>query len=174
MTLEKRVADKLMRPVKVTEESKVHEEWYKEANEQTLETLKSFVDHLSSDYEHDYGTIVHAMTAAAIAAAKVVDRGPQGGITGFQAGAIMWEFIKRWTRKDGPMRLVQFKGMLFPQHEAQFSTRMSKASWEWLQKEAARLIETSGKSANQSAVAHWQTIVDGKVPFGWTVEEEKP
>ena len=36
----------------------------------------------------DYGTVCHAIALSAVA------RTAQGGITGFQAGAVMWEFIK--------------------------------------------------------------------------------
>ena len=81
----------------ITEEMKIHEEWYKQAKEQTLETLPAFLNHLINDYGHDYGTICHAIAAGAIGAAYALERSPQGGITGFQAGCIMWCFIRHWN-----------------------------------------------------------------------------
>lgn len=54
--------------------------------------------------EHDYGTICVAIGAIAAAAARAADRSPNGGITGFQAGAVFWEFTRAWGvfGKDTP------------------------------------------------------------------------
>lgn len=81
----------------ITEEMKIQNEWYKEAKKQTVETLPEFVRHLTEDYSHDYGTICHAVAAAGIAAMYAVDNSPTGGITGFQAGCIMWKVIREWN-----------------------------------------------------------------------------
>jgi len=91
------------RRILITEESGTHEEWYKEArNIRNIKQLKKFIKKMKS-YNHDYGTICHAMTAAALAAMWVVDRDPIcGGITGFQAGCIMWEFMRRWNGVEAP------------------------------------------------------------------------
>lgn len=74
--------------------------WFKAAKEQTLETLPSFMNHILNDYTHDYGTICHALTACAIGAAYAGDKSKQGGITGFQAGCIMWDFIRHWNHES--------------------------------------------------------------------------
>ena len=58
----------------------------------------------------DYGTVCHAIALSAVATAWAANKTAQGGITGFQAGAVMWEFIKNWSyssNKTG-MRLVDY------------------------------------------------------------------
>jgi hypothetical protein len=119
----------------ITEKDNKQEEWYKEADEQTLETLPDFLDMLASKYTHDYGTICHAVTAAAIGAAKAMDRTEQGGITGFQAGAIMWEFIKKWMLKEPPLRLLEMREMCYPQYEDRFN-EISEDTWKLIQERA--------------------------------------
>jgi len=89
-------------PEVINEKMGVHKEWYVEARGMTLDQLPKFVQRLTKDYQHDCGTICHAIAAAAVGAAWSVERGPQGGITGFQASCIMWEFITHWmTEYEG-------------------------------------------------------------------------
>ena len=167
----------------VTEESGIQKEWYADVdNVKTVADLTEFVRHLTEDYRHDYGTICHAVAAAALAAAKTVDRSPSGGITGFQAGAIMWEFIRHWIKKEGPLRLIEYQEMLYPQKEDHFRT-ISKSTWEWLQKEARELLDgrknrnpdgsvfSDSVDAHPEVTAHWKSIAAGTIPFGYTVKE---
>ena len=174
-----------MKRIEVTEESGIQKEWYKAVDDQkTVPDLSEFVRHLTEDYEHDYGTICHAITAAALAAARVVDRSPSGGITGFQASCIMWEFIKKWMMKDGPLRLLEYNNMLYPQKRPQFNT-ISATTWEWLQKEARELLGgrknrspdgsvfSDSVDAHPEVIAHWESIITGDVPFGYTIESEE-
>ena len=75
------------------ETTAIMEALWTEAKDQNPETLPAFLKKISSDYQHDYGTICQAVAMAAIAAAWAFDRGLQGGITGFQAGAVMLSLI---------------------------------------------------------------------------------
>lgn len=158
----------------ITEEMKIHEEWYKEAKKVTLEKLPGFINHLMNDYRHDYGTICHAMAAGGIATMWAIDKAPQGGITGFQAGCIMWEFIRHWNysyNKCG-LRLVDYDDMLYPQYYDRFQKTISKSVWESLQAEARQHLANNG-GAVTAVTAHWKSIVDGEVPFGYTVAEKE-
>lgn len=149
--------------------------WYEEARDMTPEKLPEFIRKLTQDYKHDYGTICHAVTAAAIGAAWSIDHSPEGGITGFQAGCIMWEFIRKWMDKQGPLRLVDFDDMLYPQYDHKFQKTIDSDTWEWLQEQAkVRMYdcEISNSSASKSVRDHWQSIMDGKVPFGYTVKDD--
>src|SRR6266550_4316712 len=56
----------------ITESMHVHEAWYDEAQKMTAEQLPAFIQHLLTDYDHDYGTICHAVAAAAIAGAQAI------------------------------------------------------------------------------------------------------
>ena len=154
--------------VKLEESMHIHDAWYEEAGHMTLDKLPEFLERLQNRYEHDYGTICHAIAASAIATAWAMNHGPQGGITGFQAGAIMWEFIKHWGHLEGPARLQDFEKMLYPQYEEHFNS-IDKDTFEYLQKKAAEnLAEEKG---SDSIREHWQSIVDGKVPFGYVISE---
>lgn len=152
----------------ITEEMGIHKEWY--AARPTLAELPEFLRKLTEDYGHDYGTICHAIAAGALAAARAINGSPQGGITGFQAGAIMWQFISEWMGKQGqPMRLVDYGDLLYPQYLDKFKT-ISADTWEWMQAQAKeRLTEVEG--AHPEVRSHWQAIADGNVPAGFAVSD---
>jgi hypothetical protein len=156
----------------ITEEQGIHKQWYEEARKMTIKKLPKFMRKLDRKYQHDYGTICHAVTASALAGAYAMDHGSQGDITGFQAGYIMWNFISKWMCVEGqPLRLIYFEKMLYPQYESMFEKTITADTWQWLQKQArTNLDEQSG--ACEKIRAHWQSIVDGKIPFGCVVKEE--
>ena len=156
----------------ITESDNVHEEFYKEATskEMSLEKLPAFLKKLTKEYRHDYGTICHALTAGAIATMWAMNRTPQGGITGFQASCIMWEFIKQWMGYKTPMRLIKYEEMLYPQYAHKFNNTISTETWKFLQDEANKKLAEKG--AVETVRIHWQSIADGIVPFGYIVKEE--
>lgn len=157
----------------ITEKDGVHKQWYKDAEKvRTPDELAAFVTRLTTDYAHDYGTICHACAACAIAAAWAVNRSPSGGITGFQAGCIMWEFIRNWMSKDSPMRLVDFQDMLYPQYERKFQKAISGDVWEWLQEQAKEKLGDDRPAAG-AVESHWESIADGVVPFGYEVSDAR-
>jgi hypothetical protein len=162
---------------KITEEDDLQEGWYERAKRiSNKKELLDFIKELTTKYEYDYGTICHAIAAAAIAAAYCVENSPQGGITGFQAGAVMWQFIKIWNSggeydKD-PLRIIDYGDLLFPQYEDKF-TQISKKTWDWVQKQAIeKLEEKSSIPVHPSVLAHWYSIKNGIVPFGLNVKSE--
>jgi len=94
----------------------------------------------------------------------------QGGVTGFQAGAIMWENISNWdsSYKGKPLKLMDFSNMLYPQYDHQFAKEISVDTWKYLQKEAKKKLVES-PTASDKVIAHWKSIGDGVVPFGYIV-----
>lgn len=159
---------KAILPIK--ESMRFQDDWYKEAQEiQTLESLSEFLHHLMNDYKHDYGTICHAISAGAVATAVAMNCHSQGRITGYQASFIMWGFIQEWMHKrKKPLRLTDFDDMLYPQYYYRFHT-ISPETWEYLQKTAKRRLDES-PTAHPRVREHWSSIVNGVVPFGYTVE----
>lgn len=157
----------------ITEEDGVQKEWYEQANKQTLETLPAFLNHLLNDYQHDYGTICHAITAGGIATMYAMNQHDQGGITGFQAGAIMWEFITNWNHSGNKtgMKLIDYDDLLYPQYEQKVDKIIPKATWDKLQEEAIRLLETD--SGVREVRAHWRDIKRGIVPFGYKINHNE-
>jgi len=162
-----------MEKLKITEESKVHETWFIDIDKMTMEELPEFLRHLTEDYTHDYGTICHALTAGAVATMWAMNKTGQGEITGFQAGAIMWEFIKRWNYTDNKsgLKITDYDKMLYPQYEGHFTDKtITSNMWKIIQKEALEKYNTVD-GAHPDVRKHWKSIIDGKVPFGYTVKD---
>lgn len=161
---------------KINEEQHLEKIWFEEAKVQTIETLTSFINHIMNDYEHDYGTICHALSACALAAAHAANNHPQGGITGFQAGFVMWDFIKQWMYSNNKtaLRIVDYDKMLYPQYEEQFDKVISKETFESLQKAAQECLDEAkqGQVAHSDVLKHWESIVAGNVPFGYKIKED--
>ena len=158
----------------ITEESGLHNEWYVQAEAQTLATLPEFLRHLTADYTHDYGTICHAIAAGSVATAHAINRSDAGGITGFQASAVMWEFVAGWMSeyKGKPMRLVNYEHMLFPQYEHSYDRHITKDTAAYLQREARAKLSGDCTHVHARVLAHWQQLAEGHIPFGYTVMEE--
>lgn len=154
----------------ITEDMGVQEGWYKEAKEVTPENLSNFIEELTEKYSHDYGTIAHACAAAAVAGASAVNNSKQGGITGFQAGAIMWEFIRNWMiqYQDKPLRLINYEDLLYPQYRHKFNS-ISKETWEWIQERAEEEMQTN--NGIPEIRKHWESIIAGEVPFGLKIKQ---
>ena len=70
--------------------------WY-EYRPTSLEDLYQFMRSLQDDYFHDYGTQCHSIAAAAIAAARAMHDGSNGGaIDAGKSEIVMMEFIRHW------------------------------------------------------------------------------
>lgn len=120
----------------------------------------------------DYNTVVEAVAASALAAARAANRSLNGGITGFQAGYVMWRFIQKWMAYDNvPMRLINYSDLLYPQYEHKYEKTITPDTWKWLQEEAAKKLAEAPEWTHPNVNAHFQSIIDGTVPFGYTVSE---
>lgn len=156
----------------VTEKMKPQVEWFKKAHDvKSIDDIVALAKELFEETQHDYGTVCHAIAALALAGAWYGCQ--KEGITGFQAGFVMWDFIREWefsSNKTG-LRLVDFDDMLYPQYDVKFEKTIPKHTWEALQKEAEEKLKDI-KGVHPNVVAHWQSIVDGKVPFGYKIKED--
>ena len=161
---------------KISEEQHLEKIWFKEATEQTIETLPQFINHIMNDYKHDYGTICHAIAACSLAAAWAANQHEQGGITGFQAGFVMWDFIKEWmySGNQSGLRIVDYDDMLYPQYENKFDKVISKGTFEAIQKVAQERLDQvkQGREVHPDVIKHWKSIVAGNVPFGYKIKED--
>lgn len=160
---------------KITEEMKVHSAWKAEAKEQTVETVEKFIRHLIENYEHDYGTIVHACFAAMLAGFSAMDKSAQGGITGFQAGCLMWECVEEFGMMDTDCgaAIVCVSDLLYPQYDYKRG-RISASAWEKLQAKAAKQVaENSREHVHAAVFERWESIARGEVPCGLVVETKE-
>lgn len=160
-------------PKPVTEkDTEIIAHWFKMAKEaKTTEDLTDLINTLGQDYQHDYGTIIKAMAAVMVGAMTVFDRGPQGGITGFQAGALGWEMIREFMSIDGPAKIVDYEKFLFPQYEREFQKAMPQATFDWLKEEAVKRLEKDSDAVSR-VTDHWKAIASGVIPFGYYIKEE--
>ena len=149
----------------------VHLEWYELAKEVTEETLAEFVRHLMHDYEHDPQSQGHAVAACVLATA-IVGTKIQGRTIGL-VDTVADVFISRWVYPENQAGWIlrNYDQMLLWFCSIEFEKRINKDTWEALQKEAAvRLPDSSDVDPRE--VEHLQSIVDGIVPFGYTVDKE--
>ena len=159
----------------ITEKDKLKNEWFKEAKEQTIDTLPAFINHIMDDYTHDYMTICHAVSACALAAAHAANSHEQACLTGFQAGFVMWDFIKQWAYEDNKcgMKLINYDKMLYPQYEDKFDKFITKGTFKKLQEEAKKELAQSvgDDSIPNEVIEHWKSIIKGDVPFGYKLKD---
>lgn len=145
-----------MKKQAITEEYGLQKQWYEQAVNMTLDKLPGFLNHLLNDYQHDYGTICHAIAAGAIATIHAMDRHPQGRITGFQASCIMWEIIRQlnYSNNKCGMRLIDYDEMLYPQCQDKFEKTISKETWDTIREEAKKLMKK-----NKEAYSKYQSDI---------------
>ncbi len=150
-------------------EQELRSEWQQEAKQQTLETLPAFLTKLAA-HEHDYGSICVAIGAAAVAAAWAIEKSPSGGITGFQAGAVFWEFTKGWGSPGGEfLRMQAMENLCYPQYDYKWNT-ISDDQWRGVQEFAMKKLETGSEHMHPDVRARLESIVAGHLPCGFTIK----
>ena len=140
-------------------------------NIKTFDDLVSFLEKVKDTCNTGYGTAPRAIAQAALATAWYLSS--EFGITGFQAGYTMWDFIRGWSffNNECGMKIVDYDNMLYPQYAYKFEKTISKDIFESLQKTAKKNLEKHNEYAHSDVIKHWQSIVDGNVPFGYVVKD---
>ena len=155
-------------------EQEAKEQWGKEAKEQTLDTLPDFISKVIDEGGGDYGKICVAMGTAAAATAWSINNTPKGGITGFQAGAVFWEFVRAWgspTLGKSGTSIINWDNALYPQYEDSFQKTISRGTLTKLKEMAEEnLKEVDGYTAPR-VIDHWKMLASGGVPFGLSVRD---
>ena len=171
-----------MSNVNVTEseaDKAIVESWYERADKfGEDDSVDKFVEELLSKYSFDYGTLVHATTAVAMAALSKMIR--KFGLTGFQHGCILHQMIRRefgLGRKIGH-RVQDIDNILYPQYVERFTAfRISSDVAELIKKVAQEMIdsdknEPSGLHACSHVIDHWKRLTTGWLPPGVVVKED--
>jgi hypothetical protein len=150
------------------------EKWQGRLKEvKNIKRLPRFLRKMLKDAD-DYGSIAVALGYGSVACAWAMNKHKNGGITGFQAGFVMWTFIREWEHKHNKtgLRILDYDNMLFPTYEDRFEKTITKSMWESLQEMAKKKLEEKEEHVAPRVINHWQSIVDGTVPFGYTVKED--
>lgn len=136
----------------------------------TFEDLTVFLKYVEENCNYDYGVAPRSMAQASLAVAWYL--ADKFGITSFQAGFVMWDFIMDWnySTNECGLKIVDYDNMLYPQYEHKFQKTISSIVWRELQKNAKAKLDKS-MATHPDVLAHWQAIVDGKVPFGYIVKD---
>jgi hypothetical protein len=138
----------------------------------SLDELIELVKEVETKFNYDYGVAPRSIGAVCAVVAKYLSSSM--GLSGFQASFAMWDFIFGYIKTSNKcgLRLVDFDEMLYPQYGYKFEKTISKGVWDDLQKQAKECLE-SPELASQSVKEHWRSIVNGVVPFGYSVEDKR-
>lgn len=135
----------------------------------TFEDLVEYLKDIKDNYNTGYGAAPRAIAQAVLATAWFL--ASEFGITGFQASVTMWDFLLGWSFTDNKcgMKIVNYDKFLYPQYEDYYGKTLSESTFKEIQKVAKEMLEN--ESAAHIVRKHWQSIVDGNVPFGYKIEE---
>lgn len=107
-----------------------------------FDKLVEFLKDVRDNYNYDYGVAPRAIAQATVATAWYFAY--VFGITGFQAGFVMWDFIRDWKYRDNEcgLKIVDYDLMLYPQYEYKFTEKtISEWQWEALQEKAKKELD---------------------------------
>lgn len=160
----------------ITEKDKsIINEWYYLAETADIDSLQMLIKHIMNDYNHDYGSYIHAVAACSIATAWACGK----ELTGFQASCVGLEFLMHWTYdyiKSG-ISIINWDNMLYPQYENAFDKVIPKNIWKNLQKEAQFRVADFYDNADTNryivskVIKHQKSIADENPPFGYSIED---
>lgn len=135
-----------------------------------LDDLIKFLKYVKENCNYDYGVAPRSIAQAALATAWYLSK--EFGITGFQAVFVMFDFIRDWNFSNNKcgLKIIDYDDMLYPQYYDKFEKTISRETFEELQKEAEENLKNT-EYAHPNVVAHWQSIVEDKVPFGYKIKD---
>lgn len=151
----------------------LHVEWYERARKiETKEQLMNFIEGLMTKYSHDSFTVVHAINAGALATVHFMNKYPEGGLGKSQQQKLLGQFIRTYGMVDGPLKLVNWFGMLNPDNEWAFTT-IPKSSYDQVVSAAKEMLAGDMSKVKPSHVDHIIKIANGYIPFGYKIGESK-
>lgn len=146
------------------------QKWLDAANEvENTEQFLALYNHVISK-DLDYDSAVWGATAVMWAALQIFNQ--NYGISGHQAGAIAWCLMEPLMGVKSPARVLEFALMLNPQTEYKFNT-ITPEVWEYLQNNAKELLSLNQGKLAPAQEEHLIDIVNGKVPFGYTIKADE-
>lgn len=140
-------------------------------NIESIEELTELIKEVETDFNNGYGIAPRAIGSVCAVVGNYLSY--KMGITGFQAGCAMFDFITGYLITDNKcgLRLIDFDEMLYPQYEYKFDKKLKKSTWELMQKRAKELLEEKG-FVHPDVKNHWESIAQGKIPFGYSLESD--
>ena len=139
----------------------------------TFNDLLVFLKDVHDNYrKYDYRDDPIAIAQACIAVARFLSG--DFGLSFYQTNIVMWEFILGYVKTENKtrLRLIDYDDMLLPQDAYRFEKVINQETWESIQKYAEDLLRSYNRYddiVHPDVLDHWKSIVDGNVPFGYTV-----
>lgn len=146
-----------------------YEDWYKESRkEKSNEEIEQFNNEILCETHHDYESICHAIAASTLT--HLHNCLYRYGASGSQASYVTWQIIRQMFNIKTGAKLINYDNMLYPQYDYnfEFDNELPIETFKALQELAKESLE-SGKGMSDDVRNHMQSIVDGKVPFGYFV-----
>mgnify|MGYP003275648793 CR=1 FL=1 len=136
----------------------------------TDEQLFEFIKDVKEKFNYGYGVAPRSIAQAAVAVADYLLC--EMGCTSFQASCVMWDIIRdlNYTGNQCGLKIIDYDDFLYPQYKYKHQKAIGKDTWGNIQNQAKKNLEESGGC--DEVREHWQKIVDGIVPFGYTVEND--
>lgn len=122
------------------------------------------------DIEHsnyDFSFSVYAALAIMRSAHNLIAK--KFPLTISQASWIGVELLKYFGSIQGPIKILEWKNMLYPQYEEKFDKIITKDIFQILRFYAKNELEK--EQGLPHIREHWKSIVAGKVPFGYEIKE---
>lgn len=143
---------------------------------ESSEQLYGYISDVTDNYNYGYEISAEAAAQALVATADYIFK--KMGMTGFQASWIALNFYAEIMHPNlkTMLRVINFDDMIYPQCGRRFDKVISSDTWKQIQNyaksELDKLVECKDEYIHPAVKAHWESIVEGNVPFGYTVEDE--
>lgn len=136
------------------------------------QALDIFIEDVVEKYNNDYGGVCYAIGNAAYATAMYLAH--KCGITGFQAGEVMWEFIRQWDFRNNEcgLRIINYDDLCYPQYLYKFEgMKIPQEVWDRVIKKCQNLMKNEEHACNK-VKQHWSAIANGFIPRELIIEKE--
>lgn len=131
--------------------------------------LATFLKDVENNYNYEYGVAPRSIAQACLAVGWYLS--DKMGITSFQAGCVMWDFICDWNYENNKcgLKIIDYDNMLYPQYRHRFEKTIDEGTWRAIQEQAKKNLERDNIYTHPDVLNHWRSIVNGEVPFGYKV-----
>lgn len=169
---QKEVLEKFKKETAIKVPHEKIKDWYDRASKVTMETFPDFMKEIT-ETEQDYRSVADAMTCLALAAVHAFNDTPNGKLMSpAHPHVIGTRFYANVMGIHSPFRILDYESILDPACDGDFFT-MPKQIYAWLRTRAKDLFETETE-APSALRKRWKQVMNGKLPDGWIVREEKP
>lgn len=136
----------------------------------TFDTVAELMEYVTDlrDKQHDYGTVVYAMSMSAVATFNYMARFL--GVTGFQASCADLDILRRTRHMEAPFMIVNLDKALYPQYNLlEDVAKFISNNGDWIYEAACKKLKEENEQkekcpdyfpASENVVSHWKQIVN--------------